>query len=168
MSRSILSSVATAVALVAIAAAPGSAFGAQGGLTGDPWIDQYIEQVPTAGGGKPTGGAGSGGKTGLTRTQITNLVRYGGDRFAATVAASVAPIGDSADGTATNGKPGTKRIAEVAKSADKAEPPTVSAALIQSLSGSDGGLGPILPAALIGSLIGAIALAASRIRRTGS
>jgi hypothetical protein len=44
--------------------------------------------------------------------------------------------------------------------------PAVTASLVQSLSGSEeGGLGPILPAALIGSLLGAVALAAGRFRR---
>lgn len=167
MSRPILSSVAATVAVAAFGLTPVAAFGAQGGLTGDPWIDQYIEQVPTAGGGKVTGGRKGTLKSGLTKSQVGALVRYGGDRFASTVASSVVPLeGMDAD---LEGKGGAKRaIEQRAKAADQSRPPAVTAALIQSLSGSDGGLGPILPAALIGSLIGAVALAASRIRRTGS
>jgi hypothetical protein len=40
----------------------------------------------------------------------------------------------------------------------------MTTALVTSVDG-DGGLGPVLPAALIGGLIGAVAFAVSRARR---
>lgn len=171
MNHRIVSSFATAAAFLSISLVPGVASASQSGLTGDPWIDQYIELVPGAGGGKP-GGPHGHHRSGLSASQIAALSDAGGDTFAQATAASVDPISAKqaamlaaeaarkARGLKSDGQSAADRIAAATAA------PAVSASLVQSLSGADdGGLGPILPAALIGSLLGAVALAASRFRR---
>jgi len=171
MDRRILSLFATAAAFLSISLVPSVASAAQSGLTGDPWIDQYIEQIPGAGGGKPSGPRGHH-KSGLSGPEIAALADAGGDTFAQATASSVDPISaKQAALLAAKSRRGTDGL----KSADQSTAdriaaatatPAVTASLVQSLSGSDeGGLGPILPAALIGSLLGAVALAAGRFRR---
>jgi hypothetical protein len=175
MSKPILTVVAILASQVAVAGFSGTASASQSGLTGSPWIDQYIEQVPTAGGGKPVDHSG-GPRTGLTRSEVSALAQAGGDTFAGATAASVVPIATQfrdSKSSSDSGKPtGANRSAHGAKSVtdqvEAAALPSVSATLIQSASGGDGGLGPVLPAALIGSLIGAVALGASRLRRPNS
>ena len=170
MNHRILSLFATGAAFLSISLVPGVAAAAQSGLTGDPWIDQYIEQIPGAGGGKPGGSRGHH-RSGLSGQQIAALADAGGDTFAQTTASSVDPIsakqaallaaksGRRADGSKTGDKSAADRIASATAT------PAVTASLVQSLSGSGGGLGPLLPVALIGSLLGAVALAAGRFRR---
>jgi hypothetical protein len=141
MRRSSLSPLLVTLAISAAFAGPAQASTA---VTGDPWIDQYIEQVPTV-----TGDAvknKGNGSSGLSDAQISELEARGGQRFAAATAATVPPV------------------ARKATDAAAAEVPSVPAALAGSLGGS-GGLGPVLPAALLAALVGAIALAFSRFRR---
>ena len=153
-----------------LAGIPSAASASQSGLTGLPWVDQYIEQVPTAGGGEISRDAHGRFRTGLTRSEVNALADAGGDRMAAAIAASVSPL---AGGNGPGGSAGTKagssaKTAELRRRAESVEIPSASATLIDTAGGGNGGLGPVLPAALIGSLIGAVALGASRIRRIGS
>jgi hypothetical protein len=157
---------------------PTVASASQSGLTGDPWIDQYIELVPSAGGGKP-GGTHGRHKSGLSRSQIDALSAAGGDTFAAMTAASVGPV-SAREAALLAGKKGSRGRNGSGNSADMDQAtadrilaatatPALTATLVQSLGGSDdGGLGPVLPAALIGSLLGAVALAANRFRRNSN
>jgi len=139
------------VAASAAAAAPAYASSA---VTGDPWVDQYIEQVPNATGEVKTGNTKS--HSGLSRQQVQNLSNEGGDRFASVVAATVP------------GGPGSGPGGTSSSSTASVSVPSVPAALGTALEGDSGGLGLVLPAALIGSVIGAFALAFSRQRRNHS
>jgi len=171
MSRRILSLIATGSSIASLAALPTAASASQSGLTGIPWVDQYIEQVPTAGGGKAVRDVTGSRRTALTRSEVAALADAGGDRLAAAVAASVLPLAGSNDGPGGKGGSGSssaKSTASLRRQAEAVAIPSASATLIDSASGGNGGLGPVLPAALIGSMIGAIALAASRIGRIGS
>ena len=137
------------VAASAAAAAPAYASSA---VTGDPWVDQYIEQVPNATGEVKTGNEKP--HSGLSRQQVQYLSNEGGDRFSSVVAATV-PGGPGPSGTSSS-------------SAASVSVPSVPAALGTAIEGDSGGLGLVLPAALIGSIIGAFALAVSRQRRNHS
>ena len=152
---------------MALAGLPTAASASQSGLTGLPWVDQYIEQVPTAGGGKVVRDVTGRQRSGLTSAQVNALADAGGDRMAAAISASVLPVtgGGGGSGPGSGSAPATASIRRQAESVDL---PSTTATLIDSASGSNGGLGPVLPAALLGSLIGAVALGASRIRRIGS
>lgn len=121
-------------------------------VTGDPWIDQYIEQVPSVTGEVRTGGEKL--NSGLSREQISQMAEAGGQRFAYVTAATV----PRTSAKARNGAGATVLAVHV---------PSIPTALTTSLDG-DGGLGPVLPAALLGGLIGAIAFAFSRFRRNAS
>ncbi|MCX6388820.1 MAG: hypothetical protein NTX07_08865 [Solirubrobacterales bacterium] len=142
------------VAASAAAAAPAYASSA---VTGDPWVDQYIEQVPNATGEVKTGNTKS--RSGLSRQQVQYLSNEGGDRFSSVVAATV-PGGPGSGGP---GSGGTSSSSTASVSV-----PSVPAALGTAIEGDSGGLGLVLPAALIGSVIGAFALAVSRQRRNHS
>jgi hypothetical protein len=135
------------VTLVASAAFAGPAQ-ASTAVTGDPWIDQYIEQVPTATGNLHTGNERS--QSGLSQQEIAQLAASGGQRFASVTASTVPPSSRSAR------RAGSEALA--------VHVPSMPTALVTSIDG-DGGLGPVLPAALIGGLIGAVAFAISRSRR---
>jgi hypothetical protein len=162
MSRRILALGLTVAAFSSALAVPGVAPAAQSGVTGDPWIDQYIEQVPTASGGKPSNPSGSGHHSGLTRAQVQELANAGGDRFAASAAMAVAPV-QRGEGSATGTGKGTGRSGRAKTS--RIHAPASTSAIIDAIKGTDGGLGPVLPAVLIASLVGAIAFAALRSRR---
>ena len=171
MDRRILSLFVTAAAILSVALGPSVASAAQSGLTGDPWIDQYIEQIPGAGGGKPSSPRGPR-RSGLSGPEIAALADAGGDTFAQATAASVDPISTkqaallAAKSGRGAGSPKSADQSAADRIAAATATPAVTASLVQSLSGSEeGGLGPILPAALIGSLLGAVALAAGRFRR---
>ncbi len=153
---------------MALAFLPTAASASQSGLTGLPWVDQYIEQVPTAGGGKVVRDVTGKQRTGLTRSQVSALADAGGDRMAAAISASVLPVAGRGSGSGPASRSGTTPAASIRRQAESVDLPSTSATLIDSASGSNGGLGPVLPAALLGSLIGAVALGASRIRRIGS
>ena len=120
-------------------------------VTSDPWIDQYIEQVPT-----PTGAVRTGAEklpSGLSASEVAALNRAGGDLFAGVTAATVPPR--SPDLSKAD------RMATVTAT-------SIPVALTTTLSGGSGGFGLVLPAALLGSIIGAFGLAASRARRGNS
>ena len=147
MGRKILSLLLVTVAAFVASASPALASGA---VTGDPWIDQYIEQVPTAAGPHSSSGHTHAG---LSQGQINSLQDAGGSTFAAVTAASVPSAARSASAS------GRRALA-----ADTSAP-SVPAALASTFDGGSGGLGPILPAALIGTVIGAFLLAAARQRK---
>jgi len=156
-------------AFVAVSAATASfgtggvAMAAQSGLTGDPWIDQYIEQVPTGGGGRPSNPNGVERYTSaLGGNRLSALARAGGDRFAFAVAATVVPAPKS-----SAGKGDRDRTVNIEEAERLAAAPGAAESLVKALGGGGGGLGAILPIALIGSVLGAIALAASRFGRSG-
>lgn len=167
MGRRIVAATAACSAAICLSGLTGIAGAAQSGLTGDPWIDQYIEQIPTPSGGKPTNqGGGARSRSGLGRGAVSALADAGGDRFAAVVSAVVTPtvkVKATADGTGSGGK--TLSVAQIEKDSRS---PDRAGTLATALGGGGGGLGPVLPIALIGSVLGAIALAASRFGRPGS
>ncbi len=136
--------------LVTLAASAAFAGPAQAStaVTGDPWIDQYIEQVPSVTGEVRTGNEKL--RSGLSREQISQLADDGGQRYAYVTAATVPPQPKAAKGA---------RTAVLAVNV-----PSIPTALTTTLDGG-GGLGPVLPAALIGGLIGAFAFAFSRFKR---
>jgi hypothetical protein len=134
---------------------------AQSGLTGDPWVDQYIEQIPTASGGKPSNGTAKGPATGLSRSQILALANAGGDRFAAAAALAVAPLPSAGKGSDRGGS----KSASGSGLAEDTQAAGTAAVLFDAIKGSDDGLGPVLPGVLILSLVGAVAFAIVRGRR---
>jgi len=142
MRRPSLSPLLVTLAASAAFAGPAQASTA---VTGDPWIDQYIEQAPTVTGDSVK--AKGNFKSGLSDAQIAELESRGGQRFAAATAATVPP--------------GTRTAINVVA----ADVPSAPAALAGSLGGS-GGLGPALPAALLAALVGGVAFAFARFRRS--
>ncbi|MEI6447351.1 MAG: hypothetical protein WCO96_05650 [Actinomycetes bacterium] len=163
MSRTILALVLATVAFSALSV-PMGASAAQSGLTGDPWVDQYIEQIPTASGGKPSNGPSKGIRSGLSSAQIVALANAGGDRFAAAAALAVAPLPSAGQGS----EPGSARGSRSSSGsgiADDTQAAGTAAVLFDAIKGSDDGLGPVLPGVLILSLVGAVAFAIVRGRR---
>lgn len=126
----------------------GAAVATKANFNDDPWIDQYIELVPTAGGPRQ-GGSGQAGdsSSGFSDAYLAGLARAGGERYAAAIAA---------------GAPNIKVVKPLA--GDYGSMPT-TIALANALAGSDeGGLGLILPIVMIGSVFAAIAVAGGRLR----
>lgn len=158
MGPRILAPLIATTAIIASLAAAGTAVAAQSGLTGDPWIDQYIEQVPTAGGGKPTNRSVRP-RSGLSRSEVSTLARAGGDGFAYAVAATVAPLPTEAKGGA-----GARRGKTAGDFERRSTSQDAAAAIAQAFSGSGGGLGPVFPLTLIGVALAGIALGISRLR----
>ena len=149
MRRKSLAPLLVTLATTAAFAAPANASTA---VTGDPWIDQYIEQVPSVTGEVRTGSEKV--KSGLSREQISEMADAGGQRFAYVTAASV-PATRKRSRTGAHGSVLAVHV------------PSIPTALTTSLDGS-GGLGPVLPAALFGGLLGAFAFAFARFRRNDS
>jgi hypothetical protein len=124
---------------------------------GNSAIGQYLEVVPTAGGGRPTGSVQSGGGSGALSpsTQRTFDRDGAAGRAAAALAKATAPSaakrGKSAAGA---GGSGSSPLSTLLKSATGSTP--------------GGGLGPWLPAILIVAAVGGGALAVGRalIRRS--
>jgi len=111
-----------------------------------PWIDQYIEQIPGAGGGlhrDPRTGAWIG-SSGLSGAELAALAAAGGQRFAGAMAAGTPPISQAGGNSTEDMSKLTSTLAETL------------------LPTGDTGLGIALPILLIGSLIGGIAIAGSR------
>jgi hypothetical protein len=125
---------------------------------GNSGITEYSEDVPTENGSAPTagiggGGDGGGGPTGGSGGAVSDSVRQrleaqGGDGAAlARAAEATAPRagGAAAAGGGQDGSTGS--------------------ALGSILSSSPGGMGVVFPILLVGTLIGALALAVVRARR---
>lgn len=129
---------------VALAASPNTPQGNSG-------IDQYVEQVPDASGGKPSSDVGHGSRSGPSAIDpsILQQLRAQGrtGREAARVLASTAPAGPRRE----RGQGGT--------TAGGSSGPT---AVLRALTDS----GPVLPVLLVGSLVLGLAFLAGRRRRT--
>ena len=152
---------------------------------GNSGVSQYLETVPTAGGNQPTntvhpraGGVGAGGSGGPGSTggnggsgAVVNiapstqraLAGKGPDGVAAAaLAQATAPRGGSSNMSARGGAAASS--AQVA-STDAGASPTAS--VFKALTGSTGGggVGPLLPIVLIGSVLAAAGLGLTRRRR---
>jgi len=155
----LLAIIAASLIGLAMFAGPASSAGPiaqQASLTGDPWIDQYIEEVPTATGGRPShgGNALSPDYSGLSKAEISSLAEAGGQRYAAAMAAAT---------------PRTSAREAISREQVAAATPAATAALAETLAGGgDSGLGVLLPIILIGSVFGAIVLAGMRLRSRDS
>ena len=149
---------------------------------GNSGVGQYVETLPTADGGQPTstvhhsggvGGAGGRGGTGgglgtgggaVAPSTQRALAKQGpvGDATAALAAATAPrrarPAAHSGDARATSSGSGSF--------AGQGSPPSTSVLKALTGSTSGGGLGPLLPIVLIGSLLAAAVLTLVRRRRT--
>ena len=138
-----------AAALAPTAATANTATSAS--FSDDPWIDQYIEQIPSAGGPKKPGNGArdfNSASGGFSENYLAGLSRVGGDRYASAMAAAAPRIKTT--------KPLSAGVAPISS----------ASALVDTLSGSaDGGLGLILPITMIASVFAAIAIAGSRLGR---
>lgn len=149
---------------------------------GNSGVGQYVETVPTADGGQPTstvhpggvggtagrggtgGGPGSTGGGAITSSTQRALAKQGA-AGAATAALAEATAPGSARPAAHSGAARTKSPVSPI-SAGEGSAPTASVFKALTGSASGGGLGPLLPIALIGSLLGAAAITLMRRRGT--
>jgi hypothetical protein len=157
---------------------------------GNSGVSQYLETIPTAGGGQPTntvhpraGGVGAGGSGGPGSTggnggsgAVVNiapstqraLAKKGPDGVAAAaLAQATAPRGASSRRASSHTSAGAAAAFSVpAASTGDGSSPTSS--VFKALTGSTGGggAGPLLPIVLIGSVLAAAGLGLSRRRRT--
>ncbi len=160
---------------------------------GNSGVDQYVESIPTAGGKRPTntihpggGGPGASGSSGggpggpsggfgsgsgsLARSTQQALARQGSDGLrTGALARSAAP---GALGGANRGAAGTVATTHASRAVLGVKAAGISSSPLTSIfnaltgSGSSGGLGPLLPAILILSALGAGVLALGRRRST--
>jgi hypothetical protein len=150
---------------------------------GNSGVGQYVETLPTAGGGQPTstvhsggaggpvgrggtgGGPGSSAGGAVASSTQRALARQGavGD---ATVALAQATAPRRARPAARSGHGGANPSALATSGGDGSSPST---SVLKALTGStsSGGLGPLLPIALIGSVLAAAVLTLVRRRHTG-
>ena len=186
--------VLTGLIVVLLAPAAASARGVPVVPTGNSAVNQYVEIVPTAGGGRPSsdihpsslgGGARAGVTAGadavvtaLAPSTARVLARDGqaGIQTAAIVRAT-APAGVDGRQTASHaGHRGARRGLGSTPSTGNAPPPTTSTAapvhspaseMLQAMTGSDsnGGLGPLMPALLAVTVCGALVFAIRRRRQ---
>jgi hypothetical protein len=164
------------LAIVAVLAVPStSAAQAPGG-----GADQYSETFPGAGGNRPSNGGGSGGAGGsgggqsdpssgpLTPAQVEALEAQGADGAAAAAAAqSSGPEGAPGageDGKAVGGNQGSAAEGNSGSPAGEgdSEGSGVPELVGDVASGSDDGMGPVLPIVLAVALIGAVAFLIAR------
>jgi hypothetical protein len=152
---------------------------------GNSGVSQYLETIPTAGGGQPTnsvhplaGGVGAGGSGGPGSTggnggsgAVVNiapstqraLAKKGPDGVAAAaLAQATAPRGGSSN---ASDRGAAAASSAPAASTDDGSSPTAS--VFKALTGSTGGggAGPLLPIVLIGSVLAAAGLGLTRRRR---
>ena len=146
---------------------------------GDSAVSQYVEVVPSNAGGTPPrigGGAGAPGSP-LTARERSRFARLGPDgRLLAAVVAETAPAGGPSPTGAHAGAAGGRLAGSRALSAvgpDPARPalsalpsghgPSPASLILAAATGSGGGAGAILiPAIILSSLLGALALRARR------
>jgi hypothetical protein len=128
---------------------------------------QYTEDVPTAGGNAPTSGVGgsgpgSGSGAGSIPAKTLHQLNHSGSAgaAAASLARSLSPA------THTTPAKHTPTATPAASTTPKAHVGAPAAQVIKTLGGSDagGGIGILLPAILVLSLIGATGLGLLRIR----
>ena len=149
---------------------------------GNSGVGQYVETVPTADGGQPTntvhpgGVGGSGGRGGTGRGPGAT----GGGAIAASTQRALAKQGPTGDATAAlAAATAPSRTRPAARSGDArstssgspsfaGQGSSPSTSVLKALAGSTsgGGLGPLLPIALIGSVLAAAVLTLVRRRRT--
>lgn len=174
-----------AIALAVVLAAPSAAQARVHKIAppGNSGVGQYVETVPTAGGGQPTstvhpggvgvavGRGGTGGGPGST----------GGGAIAPSTQRALAKQGPTGDATAALAAATAPRRARPAARSSQARPrssisstsggqgSSASTSVLKALTGSTsgGGLGPLLPIALIGSVLAAAVLTLVRRRGTG-
>lgn len=190
--------IAIALALALALAAPSAAQARVHTIAppGNSGVGQYLETVPTAGGGQPTntlhavggaiGGSGGSGGAGGTAVSSGNAAPSGTGASSGTGAiatstrralAAQGPAGAAAaalaQATAPPSSPNSARAARArahsaVSAAATGRGSSPAASVFKSLTGatSGGGLGPLLPFLLIGSLVGAGVLAVLRRRRT--
>lgn len=148
---------------------------------GNSGVGQYVETVPTADGGQPTntvhpggvggsggrggtgGGAGSTGSGGAVATSTQRALAKQGPAGDATAALAEATAPRSARSAAHSGDARDK-----ASPISAGEGSAPSASVFNALTGSTsrGGLGPLLPIALIGSVLAGAVVTRMRRRRT--
>jgi hypothetical protein len=126
---------------------------------GNSAINQYVENVPTAGGGRPTGTikkGGGGGGSGVLSKAIQGALAHDGanGRAAAALASATAPSPNNA--LTARSKAGLGAAALIGSS------PLDSILRAASGSSPSGGLGPWLPVILIAIALGGGALALRR------
>jgi len=148
---------------------------------GNSGVGQYLETVPTADGGQPTntihpGGVGVG--VGRGRTGGGPDSTSGGALTASTqrALAKQGPTGEAAAALAAATAPrrarpaahssGARRESSTSTSGGPGSSPSTSVLKALSGSTSGGGLGPLLPIALIGSVLAAAVLTLMRRRGT--
>jgi hypothetical protein len=182
-----------AIALAFVLAVPATAEASNRTIAppGNSGVGQYVETVPTAGGGRPTdtvhpgGGAGHSGGPGGTSsggpsgTSGGSGGGGGGSAITASTAHALAqqgPVGAAAAALAEATAPQKPRSSARANSpgpagsipaASASQGSSPAASVFKALSGSTsgGGLGPVLPIVLIGSALAAAVLALMRRRR---
>jgi hypothetical protein len=148
---------------------------------GNSGVGQYVETVPTADGGQPTntvhpgGVGGSGGRGGTGRGAGST----GGGVIGSSTQRALAKQGPTGDATAALAQATAPRAARPASasghgratasgsptSAGQGSSPSTSVLKALTGSSSGGGLGPLLPIALIGSVLAAALLTLVRRRR---
>lgn len=168
-----------ALTLLAVPAGAGAAPASQTNApAGNSAIDEYLETVPSVTGSNgprpPRGGGGSAASAGLTPAQRKRLEQAGpaGRQLAsvvdATAPAAVAPAPAPARTRTKPHKHKHSLSAPVPTPAAQGRSPVaevLNAATGQGGGdGGDGGMGVLLPAILLGSLLGVIALVAIRRR----
>jgi hypothetical protein len=165
----------TLMALVALALALASPALAQSPNTeappGNSAIDEYLETVPGAGGDSNPGPQGGDGG-GATDAAQQKLARMGPDgRALARLVAATGPVAGGThrthQGGAGSAVPADRPVALSLTGAHASSP--VGAALAAAVGRDDGGgLGLLLPAILLGSVVGVIVLVVLRRRPRGS
>ena len=173
-----------AIALAVVLAAPSLAQARVHKIAppGNSGVGQYVETVPTADGGQPTntvhpgGVGGSGGRGGTGRGPGST----GGGAIASSTQRALAKQGPTGDATAALAQATAPRSARPASasgygqakasgsptSAGQGSSPSTSVLKALTGSSSGGGLGLLLPIALIGSVLTAAVLTLVRRRRT--
>jgi hypothetical protein len=160
----------TLMALVALALALASPALAQSPNTeappGNSAIDEYLETVPGAGGDSNPGPQGGDGG-GATDAAQQKLARTGPDgRALARLVAATGPAA-AGNGRTHRAAPDERPVALSLTGAHAGSP--VGAALAAAIGRDDGGgLGLLLPAILLGSVVGVIVLVVLRRRPRGS
>jgi hypothetical protein len=172
----LLSALVALMLLAVPAGAAGAAGAAQTPQTnapaGNSAIDEYLETVPSvtgSNGPRPPSSEGASATGVLTTAQRKRLEQAGpAGRQLASVVDATAPVAEAATAATAPARAGTKPYER------SPAPPTaqgrspvaevLNAATGQGGGGDGGGMGVLLPAILLGSLLGVIALVAIRRR----
>jgi hypothetical protein len=163
---------------------------------GNSGVSQYLETLPTAGGGQPTnsvhpvagpvggsgGSSGAGGSGGAAASGGTagNAGAGGGTPIAASTqraleahgqtgaAAAALAVATAPHGSRPAAQTGESRANSSVSAASTSAGSSPATSVFKTLTGSAGGegLGPLLPLLLIVSLLGAVVVALLRRRRT--